>query len=125
MQSSSIYTPGAVSTSELVSALAGLLSRFCCRQRTRDAGLENLIHGVSVAQNVANDDEVKFEWVTPNDQLIRIVVDLRAVDREYIDNLVRDVKSDIERDLQARIHRHRPIDLAVRRATHSDAPGVH
>jgi len=107
MKHHDIYVPGAVSTSELTCAIAGLLSRFASVSKTRDAGMQNLIHGVSVLGHVENPHLVRFGFVTPSDLEVGVVVDLRSVDRSYMDNLVMVLKQKIE-DHQAR---RKPLEL--------------
>lgn len=108
MHASDIYTPGAVSTSELASAIAGLLSRFACRQRTRDAGFDgNLIHGVSVMGHAENPHLLRFDFITAYDEHVSAVVDLRAVTREYMDELVAGIREQVDRHRS----RRRPIEI--------------
>lgn len=95
-QASSIYTAGSVSTLDITRALCQLLGRFSDTLKTgREFSDSLVLYGVAASQNAFEEDLMKLAFITPDDQIISVIVDLRALSREYLDTLVTQVTEKI------------------------------
>jgi len=108
---------GAVSTTEIARALAQLLSRFSDRSRTARE-LSGVIYGVSVSQHAVEQDLLRFAFITEDGEEVSVEVDVRALDREYVDNLVLRVAENIEQHRANKVSTLTDVADGVLRAVH-------
>ena len=117
MKDSAIYTMGSVSTTEVARALAQLLSRFSDQNRTARE-MSGVIYGVSVAQHAVEQDLLRFAFLTPDGEEVSVEVDVRSLDRGYVDNLVLRVAENISEHRAKKVSTLTDVAAGVSRAVH-------
>lgn len=95
------------SSTEITWALAKLLGAF--GDRSQMIGFPNLYHGVSVLQNIEEPDIHRFTLRTPDALEFSVEIDYRALNREYIDRLVANIRRTIAQARQKRDRAEMPL----------------